>query len=144
MARYRTTIDSKLSPEEAFEYLSDFANAKEWDPGVVEGEALTGGSPGPGSRFRLVAKFLGRQVPLEYKIIAFDPAQRVVFHSDEAMVRSTDEIRFARSGAGTSVTYEADLRVKGPLGGLFDPLLGLVFRRIGNRASAGLHKALNA
>lgn len=144
MARYRTTIDSKLSPEAAFEYLSDFANATEWDPGVVEGEALTSGSPGPGSRFRLVAKFLGRKVPLEYSIIAFDPAQRVVFQSDEAMVRSTDEIRFARSGEGASVTYEADLRVKGRLGGLLDPLLGLVFRRIGDRASAGLQKALNA
>ncbi len=144
MARYRTTIDSKLSPGEAFEYLSDFAKAKEWDPGVIEGEALTIGSPGPGSRFRLVAKFLGRKVPLEYSIIAFDPAHRVVFQADEAMVRSTDEICCAPSGEGPSVTSEADLRLKGALGGIFDPLLGLVFRRIGDRASAGLEKALNA
>ena len=42
MARYRTTIQTKKSPEEAFEYLADFANAREWDPGVVEGEYLTG------------------------------------------------------------------------------------------------------
>ena len=73
MARYRTTIQSKKSPEEAFEYLADFANAREWDPGVVEGENLTGQPLGPDSRFRLVARFLGRRVPLEYRISAFEP-----------------------------------------------------------------------
>ncbi len=143
MARYRTTIESNKSPDEAFEYLADFANAKEWDPGVVQGEKLTSGPPGPGSRFRLVARFVGRPVPLEYQITAFDRAHRVVFQADEAMVRSTDEIRLARAGDRTSVTYEADLRLKGPLGGLLDPLLGLAFRRIGDRAATGLQKALN-
>ena len=73
MARYRATIQSKKSPEEAFEYLADFANAREWDPGVVEGENLTGQPLGPGSRFGLVSRFLGRRVPLEYRVIAFEP-----------------------------------------------------------------------
>ena len=56
---------------------------------------------------------------------------------------STDEIRVVPVGAGTSVTYDADLRLKGPLGRLMDPLLGLAFRRIGDRAAVGLGKALN-
>ena len=93
MARYRTTIQSKKSPEETFEYLADFANAREWDPGVVEGENLTGRPLGAGSRFRLV--------------------------------------------------YKADLRLKGPLGRLTEPLLGLALRRIGDRAASGLRNALN-
>ena len=143
MARYRTTIQSKKSPEEAFEYLADFANAREWDPGVVEGENLTGQPLGPDSRFRLVARFLGRRVPLEYRIVAFEPPRRVVFQADQAAVCSTDEICFVPVGAGTSVTYDADLRLKGTLGRLMDPLLGLAFRRIGDRAAIGLGKALN-
>jgi carbon monoxide dehydrogenase subunit G len=143
MARYRTTMQSKKSPEEAFEYLADFANAREWDPGVVEGENLTGQPIGPDSRFRLVSRFLGRRVPLEYRIVAFEPPRRVVFQADQAAVSSTDEIRFVPGGAGTSVTYDADLRLKGPLGRLMDPLLGLAFRRIGDRAAAGLRSALN-
>ena len=144
MARYRTTIESTKSPTEAFDYLADFANAAEWDPGVVKGERLTGTPLGRGSRFRLVARFLGRRVPLEYEITSFDPARRVVFEADNAMVRSVDEIRFSGGGDRTSVTYDADLRVKGPLGHLVDPLLGLAFRRIGDRAAAGLREALNA
>ncbi len=143
MARYRTTIQLKKSPEEVFEYLADFANAREWDPGVVEGENLTGQPLGPDSRFRLVARFLGRRVPLEYRISTFEPPRRVVFQADQAAVCSTDEIRVAAVGGGTSVTYDADLRLKGPLGRLMDPLLGLAFRRIGDRAAVGLGKALN-
>ena len=143
MACYRATIQSKKSPDEAFEYLADFAHAREWDPGVVEGENLTGQPIGPDSRFRLVARFLGLQVPLEYRISIFEPPRRVVFQADQDAVRSTDEIRVVPVGAGTSVTYDADLRLKGPLGRLMDPLLGLAFRRIGDRAAVGLGKALN-
>jgi len=143
VARYRTTIESTKSPTEAFEYLADFANAKEWDPGVEEGEHLTSAPLRQGSRFRLVARFLGRRVPLEYEITAFEPGRRVVFEAADAMVRSVDEIRFTGAGTGTSVTYDADLRVNGPFGRLVDPLLGLAFRRIGDRAAAGLRKALN-
>ena len=143
MARYSTTVESNKSPEEAFEYLADFANAREWDPGVIEGEKLTGGPLGPGSRFRLVARFLGRRVPLEYEITAFERARRVVFRAEQGAVRSTDEVRFAPSGVGTSVTYEADLRLKGLLGKLADPVLGVAFRRIGDRAAGGLRRALN-
>jgi len=144
MARYSTTIESHRPPAETFEYLADFSRAKEWDPGVVDGENLTGTPLGVGSRFRLVATFLGRRLPLEYAITAFDPPRRVVFQADAPRLRSTDEIRFAPAGGGTSVTYEADLRLKGSLGALLDPVLGLAFRRIGDRAAAGLRRALGS
>jgi len=143
MARYRTTVQSQKAPEDAFDYLADFANAQEWDPGVVEGENLTGRPLGQGSRFRLVSRFAGRRVPLEYRITTFERPGRVVFQADQAAVRSTDEIRFEAGGTGTLVTYEADLGLKGPLGRLLDPLLAVAFRRIGDRAAAGLREALN-
>jgi hypothetical protein len=53
------------------------------------------------------------------------------------------EVRFVPADAGTSVTYDADLRWKGKLGRLLDPLLGLALRRLGHRAAIGLGKALN-
>lgn len=143
MARYRTTVESTKSPEEAFDHLTDLSNAKDWDPGVVEATNLTGDPVGPGSRFHLVARFLGRRVPLEYRITEFDRPTRVVFAADEASVRSTDEIRFAATDGGSRVTYEADLQLTTPFGRLLDPLLGLAFRRIGARAAAGLREELN-
>jgi carbon monoxide dehydrogenase subunit G len=144
MAHYRTTVESGRSPDEAFEYLADFANAREWDPGVVEGEHVGDGPLGMGSRFRLVSQFLGRRIPLEYRIVAFDRPHRVVLQADERTVRSTDEIRVAAAEGGAHVTYEADLRLKGPASRLMDPFLALVFRRIGDRAATGLRQALRA
>ena len=47
----------------------------------------------------------------------------------------------SRSDGGTLVTYDADLALKGPLK-LADPLLGLAFNRVGDRALAGLRKTL--
>ena len=34
MARYVTTVESTLPPEEAFAYMSDFTHALEWDQQV--------------------------------------------------------------------------------------------------------------
>jgi hypothetical protein len=41
------------------------------------------------------------------------------------------------------VTYQAELTLKGPLRAL-DPLLGLAFKRVGDRAATGLRGALAA
>ena len=144
MARYRTTLESTKSPDEAFDYLAEFSNAREWDPGIVEAANLTPDPVGTGSRFRLVSRFLGRRVPLEYRITSYDRPERVVLVADEGSIRSTDEIRVAPTSGGSQVTYEADLKLKVPFGSLMDPLLGLAFRRIGDRAAAGLRQALGA
>lgn len=104
-------------------------------------------SPGPvalGSRFRLVAAFLGRRIPLEYRITAFERPARVVLRADDGKVRSTDEITVVPADGGSRVTYDAELTLAGPLGRAIDPVLGLVFRRIGDRAAAGLRATLAA
>jgi hypothetical protein len=90
-----------------------------------------------------VSRFLGRRIPLEYRITEFDRPARVVLAADDAAVRSTDEIRFVATDGGSRITYEAELRLKTPFGRVLDPLLALAFRRIGDRAAAGLRAALN-
>jgi len=61
--------------------------------------------------------------------------------ADAPAVRSVDEITVVPTDDGSEVTYEADLRSQG-LFRLADPLLGLAFRRIGDRARDGLARAL--
>ena len=58
-------------------------------------------------------------------------------------MRSGRPTRSPRRVTGRTVTYDADLRLKGPLGGVLDTLLGLAFRRIGDRATAGLRETLS-
>ena len=88
--------------------------------------------------------FLGRRVPFEYRIVAFDPLRRVVVQAENGTLRSTDEIRVeAATGGGCTVTYDARLEPRG-LAVLAGPLLVPMFRRIGDRAMVGLRSALSA
>jgi len=143
MARYTATIATPRPIEEVFDYLSDFSTTLEWDPGVVEAERLGDGPIEEGSEFRIVAEFLGRRNSLLYRIVEFDAPSVVTFRGASATVVSLDRLTFEPFGAGTQVTYDADLTLKGALK-LADPLLAIAFRRVGDRALAGLRGALAA
>ncbi len=100
---------------------------------------------GIASRFELRTRFLGRSVPLEYEIVELEPGDRIVLRAENAFVRSVDTMTFESlpGGALTVVTYLARLDAKGPLR-LAGPLLAPAFRRIGDRAAAGLRLHLKA
>jgi carbon monoxide dehydrogenase subunit G len=139
MARYRASIETQWMPEQAFAYLSDFSTSAEWDPGVVE--AKRAGAVGKGTEFRLVAKFLGRQTPLTYRVVEYEPPSAVTFVGENEAVVSHDRITFDTVATGTRVTYDAELRLKGLLR-VADPLLALAFNRVGDRALGGLRAVL--
>ncbi len=124
--------------------MARFSNAAKWDPGVTEATEADPGSPALGSTYRLMVRAFGRDIPLEYRIAEFDRPHRVVLSADNSMVRSTDVIEIsAGPEGGATLIYNATLGLKG-VAVLFTPLLGLSFRRIGNRAVAGLQAALAA
>jgi carbon monoxide dehydrogenase subunit G len=141
MARYNATVDTPRPPDEVFAYLSDFSTTEEWDPGIVEAERLGDSQVKEGSEFRLVADFLHRKTTLNYRIVEYDPPNAVTFRGENSSVVSLDRIIFEPSDGGTRITYDADLALKGPFR-LADPLLALAFKRVGDRALAGMRKTL--
>lgn len=143
MAHFVARIPVSLPRPAAFSYLGRFDRAAEWDPGVESGEMVTDEPVGVGSRFRLVSRFLGRRVPLVYEIVEFENDQRIVLRAENGSVRSVDTITFEDDGEGSLVVYDARLDAKG-FGRLADPLLGIVFHRIGDRAAASLRARLSA
>jgi len=142
MARYHATVETRQNAADAFAYLADFSSTAQWDPGVVEAERLTEGPITIGATFRVVTLFLGRRIPLDYEVTALEPGRRVVLRADNGTIRSTDEITVCAADAGSVVNYDADLRLLGALR-FADPLLRLAFRRIGDRARAGLARELD-
>ena len=144
MARYTASVQTPKQPADVFGYLSDFSNALEWDPGVVEAERLGEGPISVGAEFRLVAVFLSRRNTLLYTVVEYEPPTLVTFRGENASVVSLDRITFETTpGGGTRVTYDAQLTLKGAFR-LADPLLGLAFKRVGDQALAGMRAKLEA
>ena len=142
MARYVTSIESKLSPADAFAYMADFSNALHWDPSVVEASRSSAGAVGKGSTFDLVILFGGRKLPMGYAIISYEEPRLVVIEAQKPSFTSRDTITVAPAGDGSTVHYDALLEFKGP-GRLLDPIMQLIFNRTGDKAAAGMRAALN-
>lgn len=143
MARYVTKIESSLSQAEAFAYMADFANARDWDPSVSEARRVGDAPIGIGSAFDLVARFGGRDVPLRYAIVEYDSPRRVVLEAQRPGFVSKDTITVEPAGNGSAVHYDATLAFTG-VGRLFDPVMQRIFNRVGARATIGMRKALNS
>jgi len=141
MAHYHATIDSPCGPAETFDYLATFSNAEQWDPGVLSGERLDSGPVQVGTRFRLVVPFLGRRLPLTYVVTRYSPAGMIALEAVSGLLRLVDWIEVAARRDGATVSYDADVRLRGPLR-LLDPMLQRGFGAIGERAAAGLAAAL--
>jgi dehydrogenase/reductase SDR family member 12 len=142
MARYRATVVSTRSAEDTFDYMADFANAADWDPGTATAERLDRGPIGLGSTFRLGVRIGSRTTPLDYRIVAYDRPGRVVLLGESDTIRSEDTVTVAPAADGGSIlTYDADLTLKGPFA-LATPVLGLFFDRIGDKGVGGLRAVL--
>jgi hypothetical protein len=140
MAHYVTSAKTALSPDEAFSYMADVTRFVEWDPGVVRVRRVTGNGAGVGTSYDLTVQSIPPMV-MRYQVTEYEPPRRIVLVARTLFLSSFDEIRVEPSGSGSIVTYDARLTLNGPLGG-FDPLLRPVFRRIGDRAAAGLKRVL--
>jgi polyketide cyclase/dehydrase/lipid transport protein len=141
MAHYQATVESRSPAAETFGYLATFSNAAEWDPGVLAGEQVDAGPVGEGSCFRLQVPFLGARISLTYQVISFVPDREVLLHATNALLDSTDRIVVTGTADGSTVSYDAEVRLRGPLK-LLDPLLRPGFRAVAERAAGGLTDAL--
>ncbi len=137
MAHYRTTIHSPWSATEAFDYMADFRNIQEWDPGVSKSVLAVGTSPGPDAEYDLKLA----ATTLRYKTLEYTYPLRTVLEAKTAILRSYDVIEVNETPTGCDVTYDATLELNGVLG-LADPPLGLFFSRIGDKAADGMLEAL--
>ncbi len=140
--RIRKQIEVRRPLAEVFEYVVDFSNAAEWDPGVAEARKLTDGPVQEGTEFDIVALFRGNRHRFHYVVTGLEPQRRVVLSGVGDRMTSVDEIAVEPAGDGTRITYIADFHLKGifrPAG----PLLAPVLSRMGDHALAGLASVLD-
>lgn len=142
MARYQAEVQSRWPAAETFAYLATFSNAVDWDPGVLASEQLDPGPVAVGTRFCLVVSFAGRRMPLTYRVTGYQPGREVMLAAISGLLRVTDTIVVTGGAGGSAVSYQAEVRLRGPLR-VLDPLLRPRFSAVAERAAAGLAHALS-
>lgn len=138
------TVSSAMDPAALFDYMAEFSNAAEWDPGTVSARRLGDGPVGLGSRFELIVRFAGRESPFVYEITEYERPRRVVLVAETGAARVTDTMSIAAgSGGGSVLTYDARLELKGARR-LFSPLMSVLFGRVFADGRRGLEETIGS
>ena len=124
--------------------MADLRNFADWDPGVKRVVQIVGSGPGPEAVFDVAISSVGRDLTLRYVTREYDAPRLVLAEARSRLLTSLDRISISPdpASAGCLVTYDADLRLNGPLG-VADFMLRPVFTRIAERAVRGLCAALD-
>jgi hypothetical protein len=141
MVNVSRTFTVLASSDIAVDYLADFGNAEEWDPGTVSCTRLDSGPIAPGSKWRNVSKILGRETELEYVLVE-KRADGVVLEGRNKTATSLDDIRVIPMHGGARIVYDATIRFRGPAK-LVDPFMRLVFARLAGKTADQMTQALN-
>ncbi len=137
MATYTTTIRTQRTADDVFAYMSDLLNFAEWDPGTKGVVQVGGIGAGLDSAYDVTVSVPGRDMVLTYRVVHFDRPHAVTARAESKTLISNDVITVAADGDATLVTYSAELQLKGLLR-VADIGLSLAFKRIGDKAAAGL------
>ena len=113
MASFDATIPSSWSRERTFDYLADFRYVQQWDPSMQTATLVSGSAGEVGARYELVMSTLGRGTALVYEAVEVDRPSRFVMRCDTDALRSLDTVTIAEDSGQVSVTYDAELTLKG-------------------------------
>jgi carbon monoxide dehydrogenase subunit G len=138
------TFDVATPLREVLDYLKNFANAEEWDPGTLSCDPLGDGPVAVGSRWHNVSKIAGVETELDYELTRLEPG-RVVFVGRNDTATSTDDISLvaAAERPGTTITYHATIEFHGAAK-LAAPLAKVAFEKVGADTEKSLVEILGA
>lgn len=143
MTTVSRTFDVHPSPPVVIDYLKDFSNAEEWDPGT---ESCTRNDAGPvavGSTWHNTSKIAGVSTELTYTLEKLtDDTIVLVGRNDTATSTDTITVVPTPEGTGSRVTYEAHIEMQGAAK-LADPIMKVVFEKIGNDTEDDMTTVLN-
>ena len=120
------------------EYLADPTHRPDWDVTVATIAPVAGDA---GAWDQVVA-FYGKRIPFRLECVPGAPFE-LAFHGTHKSAVLTERFLLARCDGGTSVTYEAEVRLTGPLR-LFNKGLDSAFAALKAKSVARLAQALDA
>ena len=131
----------KPPPTQVVEYLKDFENTEEWDPGTQTCTRTSSGKVGEGATWHNVSKIFGVTAELTYTLKELTES-RLVFVGENKTSTSRDTITVDPAGTGSRLTYRADLAMKGAAK-VLGPVMKIVFEKLANDVEKQLTAVLN-
>ena len=142
MLKIDRTVETSAPTSEVFDFLADFTNTEEWDPGTVRTDRISGDG-GVGTAYANTSRFLGRNTDLTYVVEIYEPGKRVRLRGENKTVVAHDTMTFLPTATGgTSVRYVAEFELKG-MARMVAPLLTPAFTRLGDSASEQMRATLD-
>lgn len=129
------------SPATVIDYLKDFGNAEQWDPGTQTCTRQDAGPVQEGSTWHNVSKIVGVEAELTYTLKTLTDDTLVFVGTNNAST-STDTITVEPHDGGSVITYHADLDMHG-LAKILSPAMKLVFEKLANDTEKQLTEVLN-
>jgi carbon monoxide dehydrogenase subunit G len=124
------------------DYLKDFSNAVEWDPGTQSCTRIDSGPLQVGSSWHNVSKVLGRETELTYRLQTLEPGHLTLVGTNDTAT-STDDILVRPLAAGSEITYHATIELHGPAK-LAAAVVKLEFERLASATEKKLVQAIAA
>ncbi len=128
-------------PDQVIDYLKDFGNAVEWDPGTQQCTRTYSGPIGEGASWHNVSRILGVTAELTYTLESLGSSNLVLVGKNKSST-STEKIYVDAANTGSVITYRNELEMHGPIA-LFNPVLKLYFEKLANYTEKQLTSVLN-
>ena len=113
MIKVSGTVETKLSAEKAFAFLSEFENTSEWDPSTPVMDKLTPGPVAVGHRYHAESEFRGTRQSLEYEVVELTD-RHIKLRGENKAVTAFDSVDVSPSPPGSLVKDPAEFSIKGP------------------------------
>ena len=133
--------DVKRSPEEVYDYVSDFTTTVEWDTTAIAARKLTPGAVAVGTKFEVECALPVGSITLLYTVKTLKINTLIVLSGSCRLFDIEDTISFSGVPGGTRIDYRAEFFFKP----LMSTLAGLAKQRLesmGRDSVAGLARAL--
>lgn len=135
------TFSVSPSPGVVVDYLKDFGNAEQWDPGTHSCERVDSGPVSEGAYWHNVSKIFGVTAELTYKLEELTDG-KLVFVGENKSSTSVDTITVDAAGAGSVITYEAELEMHGAAK-LLTPVMKFAFEKLAADTEKQMTTVLN-
>ena len=141
MARYHATVESRQLSQGDVRLPGDLQQRGGMGSrGACRASRWIRARSGPAAASGSWCRSWGVRMTLTYEVISLVPGREVVLAAASGVLRATD--RIVVTGHGSMVSYDAEVRLRGPLR-VLDPVLRPGFRAVAERAAAGLGRALS-